>query len=97
MAIRTKGQSQARSTRDSLNERQHTHGDYSENAEINQEVKTFFRGRAGWANLNFAQRDAIDAISGKISRILSGNPHERDHWDDIAGYATLAADRCEDA
>ena len=96
MPISKRGTAKSRSAREIIEERQHTHGDFSENAEINQELKTFFRGRAGWNNLNFAQREAIDAISGKISRILSGNPNEPDHWNDIAGYATLAADRCEE-
>jgi hypothetical protein len=26
-----------------------------------------------------------------LARIASGNPEHIDHWDDIAGYATLAA------
>ena len=32
-------------------------------------------------------------IACKIARILSGDPNWRDHWDDIAGYATLVAER----
>ena len=28
-------------------------------------------------------------IAGKLVRILNGNSHETDHWQDIIGYATL--------
>jgi hypothetical protein len=31
-------------------------------------------------------------ILNKVSRILAGDPGHVDHWDDIAGYATLVAD-----
>lgn len=34
-------------------------------------------------------------IAHKIGRILNGDPNYRDSWDDIAGYAKLAADRCK--
>jgi hypothetical protein len=32
-------------------------------------------------------------IVHKIGRIVNGNPDKVDHWDDIAGYATLVSDR----
>jgi UDP-N-acetylmuramoylalanine-D-glutamate ligase len=35
------------------------------------------------------QIEALDQISGKIARILTGNSNHIDHWHDIAGYATL--------
>ena len=28
-------------------------------------------------------------MAGKLVRILNGNSHETDHWQDIIGYATL--------
>ena len=41
-----------------------------------------------------AQAEAIDAILGKISRIVVGNSQEPDHWRDIAGYALLGKRDC---
>jgi hypothetical protein len=41
------------------------------------------------------QREALDYIAGKLSRILSGQPGHADHFRDIAGYAELAARECE--
>jgi len=39
------------------------------------------------------QWEALEMIATKLSRIVNGNPNKIDNWDDIAGYATLVADR----
>lgn len=39
------------------------------------------------------QLQALDMIATKISRIVNGDPNYVDSWTDIAGYATLVADR----
>jgi hypothetical protein len=31
-------------------------------------------------------------ILHKLARVLSGNPDNADHWDDIGGYARLGRD-----
>jgi hypothetical protein len=41
------------------------------------------------------QMDALVMINCKISRIVNGDPDYADNWRDIAGYATLVADRLE--
>lgn len=41
------------------------------------------------------QKEALDMIFHKIGRILNGDPNYADSWTDIAGYATLVADRLE--
>jgi len=41
------------------------------------------------------QLQALDMIATKISRIVNGNPNHADSWTDIAGYATLVADRLQ--
>jgi hypothetical protein len=41
------------------------------------------------------QLQALDMIATKISRIVNGNPNHTDSWIDIAGYATLVADRLQ--
>jgi len=80
------------SIEDTLAERATTHGDYSDHAAITQSFKYLMRGR-GWERLNDCEREALEMIVHKIGRILAGDPHFRDHWHDIAGYATLVADR----
>jgi hypothetical protein len=78
-----------------LNERAKTHGDYGDHAAITQSMKRRMRIAPSWKRLNDCEREALEMIVHKIGRILAGNPHFRDHWDDIAGYATLVAERTE--
>lgn len=78
-----------------LTERGTTHGDYADHAAVTQQVKDIFRTHAGWLRLNDMQRETMDMIAHKAGRILAGNPHFADHWDDIAGYARLVSQRIE--
>jgi hypothetical protein len=78
-----------------LDERKKTHGDYANHAYITQELKGVMRATGiKWNELKDMEKEALEMIVHKIGRILSGNPHYKDHWDDIAGYATLVAQRC---
>lgn len=74
-----------------LQERQKTHGSFETNAEISQQFKAIF-ARYGAGGLDPVYREALDMIALKLSRILSGQHAYRDHWDDVAGYAKLAAE-----
>lgn len=76
-----------------LAERGKTHGDYGEHAEITQQIKRLMQVQPNWAALYNHERETLDMIAHKVGRILAGNPHFEDHWRDIAGYATLSADR----
>ena len=82
-------------TIDLLNARQKTHGTYQEVASIAQMFREIMRGTDGWQRMNDAQREALDSMASKFGRIGSGDPHFRDHWDDVAGYATLASMQCD--
>jgi hypothetical protein len=46
-----------------------------------------------WQDLAPDQREALEMIQHKVARILNGDPSYHDSWHDIAGYATLVADR----
>ena len=76
-----------------LAERGKTHGRFEHNAHTSQALRNVFRNAIGpgWASLTDVQREALDMIACKICRILSGQGGFADHWDDIAGYAKLAA------
>lgn len=41
------------------------------------------------------QLEAMNMIINKIARIYNGDPNYSDSWRDIAGYATLVADRLD--
>ena len=58
---------------------------------VSQQMKASMREGVNWASLQLhpAGREALDLIVHKIARILSGSdPHDFQHWEDIAGYAT---------
>ena len=74
---------------DILDEREKTHGDYYRVAMMAQELKDAMRRGKNWKTLDDTQRETLEMIASKIGRILSGNPHEVDHWRDIVGYAAL--------
>ena len=76
-----------------LVERGKTHGDFRDHARITQELKAIMRVERGWGKLTDMERESLEMVVHKIGRILAGNPHFRDHWDDIAGYARLVAER----
>ena len=79
--------------RDTLTQRGTTHGDYGDHADITQRLKDLMRCGRTYGRLVPHERETLDMIAHKIGRIVSGDPHFHDHWHDIAGYATLSADR----
>lgn len=82
-------------TREILEQRNATHGDYTDHARITQEAKRAFYGNIV-STLDDCQKEAVDMIIHKLGRIGAGNPNFKDHWDDIAGYATLVSDRIQE-
>lgn len=74
---------------DIIDDRQKTHGDFYRVAGMAQELKDVLRRGKNWKTLDDTQRETLEMIASKIGRIMSGNPHDVDHWRDIAGYATL--------
>lgn len=45
-------------------------------------------------NLTLAEKEAMDMIAVKLSRLVNGEPIG-DHWDDIIGYAAIAREARE--
>ena len=81
---------------DLLAERGRTHGAWSDNARLAQAMKELFRNEKGWMKLSACQREALDMIAHKISRVLSGDCDHGDHWRDIGGYAALVVRELDD-
>jgi len=75
--------------REVLSARKNVHGDFTDHARIAQALKR----EIGDKKLTDVQREALEMILHKVGRILAGDPDHKDHWVDIAGYATLVADR----
>lgn len=83
-------------TLDLLTARQKTHGDFTQNAIYGQEFRALCRSSPQWSTMPSVHREALDMMASKLSRILSGQSEVADHWQDIAGYATLALGACRD-
>jgi hypothetical protein len=77
-----------------LKERGQTHGPFRDNARLSQHMKAVYRSTAAWEYLDDVEKEALDMIALKMSRILSGKSLEKQHWEDIVGYAKLAEKEC---
>ena len=77
-----------------LDERATTYGSFIDVAGFAQEVKNAIR-MCNNSELDDDQIEALDMIASKIARVVNGNPNHIDSWIDIAGYATLVADRLQ--
>ena len=80
-----------------LNERASTYGSFIDVSRMAQRLKNVAHTAAGEQGKTFAadQAEALDMIFSKLARILNGDPNHTDSWIDIAGYATLVADRLQ--
>jgi hypothetical protein len=80
-----------------LNDRAKDYGKFKDGAALMQSIKRLLAEHARVHDKLFAddQWEAIEMIVHKMGRILNGNPDKVDNWVDIAGYATLVADRLE--
>lgn len=75
--------------------RPRTHGDFSEGAAFTQSVMRLAGELPGYCLMNDVEREGFHMIVHKLQRITAGDPHFKEHWVDIAGYAQLVADRCK--
>ena len=66
-------------------------GPFQDQAIASQMIKDLCRDCGIWGDLSDVQKEALDMIAHKIARILAGNQDNKDHWDDIAGYASLVS------
>lgn len=87
-----------------LDQRGATHGDYELQSFYAQNLKMPVQqhrakqmqrqqqqGVQSSSDMSYGQYEALEMIAHKMGRILAGNPNFQDHWDDIAGYATLVS------
>ena len=78
---------------DTLTERGKRYGVFKDQAAIAQSIKRALEQTPNWKTLADDQREALQHIAYKLSRILNGDPDYDDNWHDIAGYAQLVAKR----
>lgn len=79
-----------------LDDRNKKYGNYIDQAAVAEHIREALRAALRHRPLPSAdQADALHMIAVKLSRICNGDPDYADNWRDIAGYATLVADRLE--
>lgn len=80
-----------------VDERALTYGKFENLAEVSQRFKDSLHYFLITRNKYLApdQQEAMELIFHKFARIVNGDPDHIDNWKDIAGYATLVADRLE--
>jgi hypothetical protein len=80
-----------------LNERGSRYGTFYDLASLSQGFKNVMMTHLQKHNktLIVDQQEALEFILSKIARITNGDPDYVDSWLDIAGYATLVADRLQ--
>lgn len=88
------------SVEDVLKERGTRYGQFINQAGIAQglhQVLDFGMQVSGKTKFDFYvdELEAVNMIVNKLARIYNGDPHYSDSWRDIAGYATLVADRLD--
>jgi hypothetical protein len=78
-----------------LPERRKSHGDFDQVAGCTQKQKEAFRTYPSWPRMSPAQKEGAEMIVHKLCRALCGDPNHKDHWLDIAGYATRVAEEID--
>lgn len=74
---------------DILQERGARYGAFIDNATVAQELKAALRAGVCWHALSPDMKEALDMLMSKASRIVTGDPHYLDNWQDIVGYTHL--------
>lgn len=80
---------------DILTERGKRYGRFIDHAAVTIRLKSVLRDAVNEhrKDLDYDQEEALDMICHKLGRIVNGDPNYEDSWRDVAGYATLVADR----
>lgn len=76
-------------SQETIQNREPIYGNFANRARIAIGIKNAMHIAQGWSQLSDAQKQSLDSIADKISRILNGDPNHLDSWHDIAGYAQL--------
>lgn len=80
---------------DTLAERGQRYGDFTNRAALSQALKEAVQSSPSWQRMTPWQREAVEMILHKISRIVYGDPNYSDSWHDIGGYSRLVEQALE--
>jgi hypothetical protein len=72
-----------------LQERENRYGTFESNARTCQLFKNVLHAQHGWYELSYVQREALEMMMHKVSRLVNGDSTYLDTVIDIAGYNQL--------
>lgn len=75
-----------------LNDRDARYGGFDEFSETCQKIKSIIYNSPGYEKMNPLQKESMDMVAHKLTRIIMGDPNYLDSWQDLAGYAQLVVD-----
>lgn len=78
--------------RETLAERQATHGTFAQHSDVAQRLKAVMQAAPNAGQLSNVQREALEMIQHKIARMLCGDTMYVDTARDIVGYAQRMLD-----
>jgi hypothetical protein len=79
-----------------LEERGNRYGTFESNAKTCQLLKNVLHSQDGWYRLSYVQREAVEMMMHKISRLVNGDATYLDTVVDIAGYNQLMLEHMRD-
>jgi hypothetical protein len=80
-----------------LQDRKAEYGDWYQDGGLADKLISLLENEADhWDEIPGFMRQSIRMILVKIARVCSGNPHNKDSWHDMQGYAKLAEERCSE-
>jgi hypothetical protein len=79
-----------------LGERGNRYGTFESNAKTCQLLKNVLHSQEGWYRLSYVQREAVEMMMHKISRLVNGDATYLDTVIDIAGYNQLMLEHMRD-
>ena len=76
-----------------LKQRHSTHGEFTDNSKLTEDIMDLLRQSPCWNNLPAFVKVGVYMIIHKLSRAMHGDAFFYDHWKDIQGYAKCIEDR----
>lgn len=76
-----------------IESREKSHGEFEAQSECSQAIKELIRAGSSWDDLKVYQRESLDMVAVKMSRIAHGDPFDVDHWKDLQGYCQLVINK----
>lgn len=81
---------------DVLRARGSVYGQFTDCAHVAQRLKGVAAQSPGWARMSDVQRESLELVFTKLSRMLAGDPEYLDNLVDIIGYTQLIINYLEE-